>query len=343
MMRATVMYAVLLLALLAGAWAQWTSEPEIDHGDKVVLLPGSSDDITEIRWKGEKSESTVTRRSDDRGTYFWVDHTRWTKKKAPKKDPAEATEDPLEETPPEEPERVAKKSEFKAGPKVDELTTNLSPMLALRRLEVTDADKLEEIGLSAPSATLDVVRGARTQTLEVGGEAYGSRHVYVRRVSDGQIYLVERDLLQTIKYARSRLADHSLFSLKRKKVAAATIQTAQGTVSTTQKNAADKDKARWVRTGAPDEVAEQLTTWMGKALKLKGMRYAGPDDLPEDLQERFQLTLDNGSGTAETLVVSQVGEDGDWYGRSEHTRGLVKLVRSASKSLFDDVGSLFGE
>jgi len=336
MMRATLIYAVLLLGLCVGAWVQWTSEPEVDHGDKVELLSGAAGDVTEIRWKSEKNESTLTRRADDRGTYFWVKYTRWTKK--PK--PSPAAEDADAESSTEEVKPTAKNSEFKAGAKADELLEKLSPMLALRRLEVTDPAKLEEIGLTEPTATLDIVRGDRTQSLEVGGEAYGSRDVYVRKVADGQIYLVQRDLLQTLKYARSRLADHGLFSLERQQVATVRITTTEGTASGEQRNADDKDKAQWVRSESPDEVAAQLTTWMGKVFKLKSMRYADPEAPPEDLQSRFQITLDGSDGTSDTLEVFQVGEDGDWYGRSGHTRGLVKLVRSAAKSLSEDVSGL---
>jgi len=341
MIRATITYGILLVGLLGAAWMEWTKAPQIDRGNKVELLPGSADDITEIRWKSDKSEAVVARRSDERGAYFWVDYTRWTTKKeaAPAPEDGAETDDGAEATE----ERTEKRSAFKAGDKMEEVLTNLSPMLALRRLEVSDADKLEEIGLSEPTAVLEIVRGSRTQSLEVGGEAYGSRDIYVRKTADQQIYLVERELLQTLKYARSRLADHSLFGMDRKNIASATITTSTGTVSVEQRNADDPDKAQWVRVDAPDQVAEQITTWMGKAFKLKSMRYADPANAPEGLEARFQLTLTDAAQSTERLEVFQIGADGDWYGRSEHTRGLVKLVRSAAKALSDDSNSLIAD
>lgn len=344
MIRATMNYGLLLGALMGAAWIEWTNAPEVDHGAKVELLPGAVDDITEIRWTSEKNEATLTRRSDERGTYYWVDYVRWTTKAIPKppeeKDSEEAGESPEPEP---EPERIAKPSQFKAGSKIDELIADLSPMLALRRLDVTDPAKLEEIGLSEPVATLDIVRGERTQSLDVGGEAYGSRHIYVRKQADGQIYLVERQLFQILKYARSRLSDHDLFSIEGTKIRTAIITAPDGAISVVQKNADDKDKAQWVHADNPDTVAEQLTTWMGKALKLKSSNYASPKEEDAALEERFRLVVEDGAGTTETLVVLQAGGEGDWFGHSEHTRGQVKLIRSTAKSLTEDVRSLFGE
>ncbi len=337
MMRATVIYGTALAVLLALSWWQWTAEPEVDRGDKVELLAGKAEAITEIRWTGKKNESTLTRRSDAVGPYFWVDYTRWTQKPVLKTQGEEEDGSPIEPTPPE---RVAKQSVFKASDKAEELLKSLSPMLALRRLDVTGPDKISEIGLDVPEATLEIVRGDSTQVLDIGGEAYGSRHIYVRRRSDGQIYLVERELLQNLKYARSRLADHSLVGTARKDVTRAVLTAEGETLEATQRNPHDAAKAVWVLASDPENAPEQLTTWMAQALKLKGMRYADPAAPPVDLESRLTLQLFDAKGRSETLELLQVGQSGDWYARSEHTRGLVKVVRSAAKSLADDVGSV---
>jgi len=335
MMRSTLTYGVLLAVLLGLSWRQWTSEPEVDRGDKVELFAGKAKDITTVAWTGEKSESTLTRKSDAKGDYIWVESTRWTKKPVVKPSGEEGA--PVEVA---EPERVAKHSVFKASDKAEQLLKDLSPMLALRRLEVTDPEKLEEIGLTIPGATLQITRGGQTQMLDIGGEAYGSRNIYVRRQSDGHVYLVERELLQGLKYARSRLADHSLVGLARKDIARAVITADDETLMITQRFADDAKRAVWVLAEDEDRAPDQLTTWMGQALKLKGMRYADPAQPPADLQPRLTVQFFDAKGAWETLVLLQVGQGGDWYARSEHTRGLVKVVRSAAKSLADDVESV---
>ena len=92
---------------------------------------------------------------------------------------------------------------------------------------------------------------------------------------------------------------------------------------------------------APDDEAEQANDWLDKLLNVKGTKYADPDDPPTDLRPRFALTLKTVDDT-ETIEVMQVGDDGDWYGRSPHTRGLIKLVRSGASDLSEEASTLFG-
>ena len=333
MKRASLINGLVLMVLLGLSWHQWTSEPEVERGQKVELFAGSLSDISVVRWVSEKSEATLTRKSDANGDYTWIESVRWTKKPM-----AKSTEQ--DGAPVAEPERVAKRSVFKASDKVDQLYKDLSPMLALRRPEVSDPDKLEELGLISPKATLEIVRGGQTQALDIGGESYGSRHIYVQRRSDGAVYLVERELLASLKSARSRLADRRLIGMARKDLVRALITADGESLDATQQHADDKNRAVWVLSSDPESAPEQLTTWMTQALKLIGMRYADPGDPPADLQSRLTVQLIDAKGASETLELLQVGKSGDWYARSEHTRGLVKVTRSSAKGLADDVQSV---
>ena len=105
----------------------------------------------------------------------------------------------------------------------------------------------------------------------------------------------------------------------------------------------DKAKATWVRASDPENADEELKTWMDKATKLKGTSYSDPDEPPQDLQLMFRLTLTNETGEKQTLEVSREGDDGDWWGTSEHTRGLIKMLRGPSSGLAEDVASLVGD
>ena len=231
--------------------------------------------MEQVRWVSADSEATISRKKDARGDYFWVDYTRWTENKLPKAR-AEATVDEgtdvastADEADPPQPEKEAKKSAFKSADKAADLMKALSPMVARRSLEVTDSDKLKEIGLDEPSGSIEIVRGGRTQKLEVGGESYGTRDYYVRLVESGKIYLVERDLLQPLKYARTRLPDRSLMETKKVDVVSAMVQKGDDALSLVQVNADDPEKARWALSTTPDVEAEQATTWMGQMLKLR--------------------------------------------------------------------------
>ena len=364
-MKSVAIYGALLAVALGASWLKWTAAPEVQTDGKVVLMQGETDDIERIVWKDDDEEAVLERKEDSRGAYLWVTYTRWQEVAGPKSPdvappepapsevaspdgdapaaPAEgdATADAApaaEEAPP--PEREAKVTVFKSGEAGDKLLTSLSPLLALRKLEGVTDDKLATIGLDAPEASMSISRKGRTRTFDVGGESYGTRDRYVRDTESGEIYLLDDEVLRPLKYARTRLPDRTLFSVAREKVAEATLTGGGGTLRIAQKNADDKAKATWVRAETPDAPAEQLKTWMDKALNLKGTSYADPAEIEGELVPRFQLALKDGAGLTETLEVLQVGDDGDWYARSEHTRGLIKLLRGPTSALSDDVADI---
>ncbi len=355
MMRSVLIYGGLLVASLGIAWARWTAEPTPDLDGQIILLPGDAEDIEKIVWKTEKDEAIIEQRSDELGSYLWVTYTKWKEVpvEAPDEpaetstdEPAEASaegEEPAEVAEPEM-ERVAEVQVFKAGDKGQELLDKLSPLMAIRRLDGVDDEKMEAIGLAEPSGSLQIVRKGRTTTLDVGGEAFGTRDLYLRNTDGGEIFLVDDETVRPLKYARTRLPDRTLLSLEQTHIASATLQDAGGrSLDILQKNAADTENAVWVRTSAPDAEDEQLNTWMEQAIKLKGSGYALPDEQPDDLQPQFTLTLTTEGGDSQTLEVLREGEDGDWWGRSEHTRGLIKLLKGPGKSLADDVSTLLDE
>ena len=355
MTRSVLMYGGLLTLTLGVAWMRWVAEPEPDLDGQIVLLQGDAEDIETIIWKTEDSESVIEQKSDERGSYLWVNHTKWTEQKPvvlPEDTPAEdapaedapAEDAPAEDAPEPEVERVAENQAFKAGEKGAELLASLSPMMAIRRLEGVDDEKLESIGLSEPSGQMVVTRKGRTATLDVGGEAFGTRDIYLRDVEDGAIYLVDDETIRPLKYARTRLPDRTLYSIERKKVASASLSGTLGkTLAIGQKNADDTANAVWIRAASPIEEDEQLNTWMTQAMKLKGSTYASPDTPPEGLVTQFSLTLTTEGGESETLEVLREGEEGDWWGRSEHTRGLIKLLKGPTSSLAEDVDGLLEE
>ncbi len=338
MIRSTQFFAVLLIVAMAAAWNEWSSEEPLDLEGKVVVLEGNAEDVAVVRWVGEDTEATVTRKNDENGEFFWVDYTRWTEKKKPAEMNSSDTGEPVEP----EVERTAKRSVFKSAQRAVSVMKNVSPLAAKRSLDVTDSEKLAQLGLDAPTSRIEIERNGKTEVIEVGAEAYGTRDYYARHVASGRIYMLERDLIQPLKYARTRLPDRTLYSFDRSAIVLSEVSADGQTKSWDQNNADDKQTAHWTPVGQPNEEAEQANDWLDKFLNLKGTKYADPDDPPVSLQVRFSVTLRT-NDKSETVEVLQVGEDGDWYARSAHTRGLIKLVRSAASDLSDGFPGLFGE
>ena len=354
-MRQVIIYATLLVALLVAAWLRWTAEPGADADDVVVLLPGAAEDITAVTWKSKDDEVVFTRKSDAHGDYLWVEHTKWEEKPiagpelppdpaAPPQDPAVPSQDPAAPEPvvPVATERVATRTLFKASAKGDELMASLGPLKAIRKLEAT-AEKLTEIGLDAPTETLVIERKGQAVTLDIGGEAYGTKDRYVRNQGTGEIFLVDDQILKNISFARTRMQDRDLWSLARPAIASIRVASADGRqVEMEQKNADDEAAATWVRRGQETK-DEAITTWLDKALKLKGTSTVDltAADAPKDLQPRFTMTLTpSGKGKPETLEILQDGAEGDWYGRSEHTRATLKLLKAPTRAVNDDLAGL---
>ena len=102
----------------------------------------------------------------------------------------------------------------------------------------------------------------------------------------------------------------------------------------------DTAKAQWVSSSQPEQEDKQLDTWMDKALKLKASSYADGDVVEDALEARFTVELRSESGENLTLEVLQEPEDGGWFARSAHTRGLVKLLTGPTSALAEDVENL---
>ena len=365
MMRSSAIYGSVLLALLGASWMNYTAEPELELDGKVVLVAGEVDDLTKVTWSSRnKDEAIVERKEDALGTYYDVQYTRWTEVKTPEppkppepaapegpKTPEEAAAEPDAPDAPEaphepepEPEYEASVSTFKSGDKGDALFKSLAPLLALRKLDDISDEKLETTGLNDPQDALVLERKGKTIRLDVGGEVYGTRDRYVRDPESGDVYLVDDEVLRPLRYARTRLPDRTLWSFETKRIGSVTIGSPAGSIDILQKNAEDPERATWVRQDAPEEADPQLKTWMDKAFRLKSTSYASEDDDTDGIELLFSLTFTDDKGNSQTLeVLQKPGDDkADYWGRSEHTRGLVKLLRGQTRQLADDVGAVVG-
>jgi hypothetical protein len=358
MIRGVIVYGALLAVTLGASYYRWTHEPDKNLEGKVVVLQGEPDTLDRITWKGKDDEAVIEKKKDDRGDYYWVTYTKWEKKKPDAKDPKDAgsgsgsgadvaaagsgSGSGAEATPvPEEKEAVV--SNFKSGKAATELAASLSPLFAVRKLDDVTPDKLKTIELETPVEHVILDRNGKTTDIELGGESYGTKDRYARIAGTSDIYLIDDEVLRSLKFARTRLPDRDLFPFETAKIDTAVIGDGTSSITLTQKNRDDKDKATWVPADAPDDTSAQYKTWMDKFLKAKASSYVNDADVPKDLELRFQVTLTGEGSPPETVEIYQAGDSGDWYAKSAYTRGYVKMLKSTTSSLAEDVGSLIGE
>lgn len=358
-MKSAAVYGGLLAVLLGASWVRWTAEPALELDGKVIMVAGAPDDILSVTWFAEnKDKAVISRKSDAHGDYYWVDYTRWTEVKAPA--PAAPAEDAAgedaagadagadgdagaEEAAAAEaapaPEYEESHQVFKAADKAEELFADLAPLLALRKLTDIDDEKRKATGLDSATESIEIQKAGKTITIRLGGEVYGTRDRYARIDGAPDIYLVDDELLRPLKYARTRLPDRSLWPFEVKALTKLTLAAGEDSAAFLQKNAADPAKAAWLREGAEADET-QAQTWIEKALKLKSVSYADAEDDTDSLELVFALTLESEEGQTETVEVLKSPDAAEYWARSGHTRGVVKLLRGPTSQLVEDVGTV---
>jgi hypothetical protein len=374
MMRGVVVYGALLAVTLGASYYRWTHEPDKNLEGKVVVLQGEKDTLDKITWKGKDDEAVIEKKKDDKGDFFWVTYTKWEKKKP--EHPETKPEHPDAKgsgsgsgaaaagsgsgsgadvaaagtgsgsgaaVPEKEEEKEPVVSYFKSGKASTDLVTALSPLFAVRKLEDVTPDKLKTIEMETPVEHLLIERNGKTTDIELGGEAYGTKDRYGRIAGTNDIYLIDDEVLRSLKFARTRLPDRDLFPFETPKIESAVVGDGGSSIKLTQKNRDDKDKATWAPADSPDDASAQYKTWMDKFLKTKASSYVNEADVPKGLELRFQVTLHADGGGEETVDVYQDGSAGDWYAKSGYTREYVKMLKSTTSSLSEDVGPLIGE
>jgi hypothetical protein len=329
--RASIVYAALLVGSLGWAYQTWTHEDELALSDKVVILPGKPEQLTSVAFHSKDLELTLELRDDEHGRYAWA-------RAVPLTEPGQEPPPPPEgqPPPPTEPE------EFKVGKAGEPVLEGLAPFVAKRRLEgVTDAD-LADLGLVTPEATLEIVReGKDPKRFELGGNVFGGANVYVRDPDDGTIYLVDAKLIRPLQSGARTLPDRDLTGVDERKAERVTLRVGDRQASFEQHNPDDVDARYWSVAGQAEESPE-ATAWVDKALRLRSSRYVPASETPTDLAHAFDFRVEGEDGKAVTVeVVRSFDDEGQeqYFARSEHTRGLVRLPRAAAAEASADLES----
>lgn len=373
MNKQIVVLSALLGVSLIGSYLSWTSEDGTDADDTIVILDGKPEGIASIAYTADKLTVEMEARADERGAWVWVTTTEQKRKAKPPKshdddhddhpepppveppleggpdvspaDGEEASEEPVEAVP-EEPEYEDLTKTFKAGSSGDDLLADLAPFIAKRALGVVGEDRYADYGLDDPTASLVITRsGKDAKTYQVGGEAYGTRDLYVLDEGSGEVYLVDKNLTKPLKHAPNRMPDRELLGLEMGDVVALRVESADGARELEHRNRADP-KASFFAAPGVEEKDDTFEAWLDKALALKSDGYVQADEAPTGLETAFTLQLATGNGN--TVLVVSTGTDGEgetgWYASSEHTRGnLVKLHTSQASEASADLDAVFDE
>lgn len=315
MNKAVPVYAILLVLGLGLSWNRYTSD-ETQAREGIVLLDVKKDELQKLVYGSPDLTVNVEIRKDDLGSYPWIVITEVKKKRTPDGET-----------------REEKTLRFRGGADAEKLLEKWQPLMAMRQLDqVTDEQQLT-FGLKEIDTTIQLAWGGKSTTLDLGGETYGTKDRYVRDQSTGQIFVVSKDAIQNLKFARTKLKENRLTALEEAKITSISLAKGSQTASWSQKNIDDRAAAYWERDGATKDAS--FDNWLDKALKLKSTDYVQPDEEPKELVTLFEMTLRSADGKTETLQFLQSGED--WYARSSFTRALVKVNKASIKEVDDEV------
>ncbi len=337
MSRSVWIYAVLLVASLGWAYQTWTHEDELALQDKVVVVPGTPDELSLVVYRSEDLELRLELREDEQGRYAWG-HAIPTAQQEPAPEPEGETEGDPPPPPPPAPEP----EQFKVGRSGDTVIESLAPFVAKRRLEGISDDELADLGLAEPAATLEITReGKEPRTFELGGNVFGGANVYVRDPADGAIYLVQATLIKSLQSGARTLPDRDLIGLDVRNLVRLSLQVGERQASFTHKNPDDQQARFWAVAGESDKSPE-ADAWISKVLRMRSSRYVQDDEVPVDLAHAFDYEVEADDGTTVRVeVLRNFDDEGQeqYFARSAHTRGLVRLPRGVASEASVDLES----
>jgi hypothetical protein len=338
MRKQVIVYGVLLVLALGGAYRVWTNPTEVETGESVTVLSGDKDELERVRYTSTKLDLTIEMKSDDLGRYGWV---RAEPLAAADAAPDPAVPDP--ENPHAPPKDDGATAEFKAGKAGAAALDGLMPFKAKRQLDGITDEKLAELGLAEPEATLEIVRGGREPVVyEIGGNVYGGANVYVREAATGKVYVVDAKVIRPLQSGKQTLPDREIVGFETKLLKDMTVNGGEASASFEQHNPDDPEAVYWSTAGGTTK-NEAAAAWIDKALRMRASGYVQSDENPGQLENVFSFAVTTTDGKSITVKVQRGYDDnGDdqWYAQSEHTRGLVKLQRALAAEVAADLANV---
>jgi hypothetical protein len=344
-MKQVIVLSLALSAALVGSYLTWTDDSEeIDEG-RTAVYPASGAELERIAWKTETRDVSVTKRSDERGEYYWIDSTE---RVVPKvlEDTPEPTdgEEPVDGEEPTDGEPLTPETDVSAEP--TETTTSFlgsadaaglwaayAPLMALRELPTDGSVPDATFGLAEPTGTIEVTRRGQPLVLTIGGETYGRKDRYVRH--DGHTYLVDDGDLRPLQFATTRLVERSLYPQAEADIEQITVRYNGTTDTFVQRNRDDKTKAYWAREARPEEQDDAAETWIGKLLKLKLRSYVDGSTVgPLEPVFSFEVT---GGESWPVEVFRSTTDEKLFYAKGPFNRSMVELTSSIAKNIVDDL------
>lgn len=336
--RDLALQGALAVVALVAAYLVWQRAPSGAPGDvTVVELPARA--LDKVRYEDEARYVELYRDAQSRDT-LWVRLGYKPSKGLPAAEGTDAGSvpgtdggasgtvaqggqdagtPPLAATPPQPPPRELRANEVAA-----KLFPRFAPLRATRALGVLEAKKLEEVGLTTSQRKLTLTLGGKVETFTLASTTGGWGTPYLRRESDGQVFLLGPALLPDLENATSRLVDRRLHTFDLGDFDAVVISSGGASRTFTATGKAPNPVAL-APEEAPDKPDEFTRNWHDRVWRLMPLDLLGRDEQPTggEPKEAFRVEYRRGGKSVGELTVAR-GTDG-FFARTEHTPGWVRL------------------
>ena len=352
-MRSTPVWgwtAALLISMVA-AYMTWTRDRSKPVSD-VVVLNLKKGDVTSVTLTAPNLTAELVARSKD---VQWVTVTRMVEVRRATADGGTAgplpapqlagtdggTATAVDAGPPPREKQV---NAFRGNASAAGTLDKFAPLQALRDLGKLEGAALEPFGLAAPKQTLTVQAKGNTHTFEVGEKPFGSSDCYLRRPSDGQVFIISGTIISDLENAPGRLMDRRLHAFKLLDVERVQVDTPQGPREMLQFKRVENDgkDAYWSDSSAPQAHNEMYQTWVQKVHRLYASKFLEPETTPKDTRPVMTLTWWAGKDKLGQLDLQVTGDEGNptYYARSENTLAWVELSKVSAGEVARDVKGL---
>ncbi|HWZ88459.1 MAG TPA: DUF4340 domain-containing protein [Polyangiaceae bacterium] len=221
----------------------------------------------------------------------------------------------------------------------DELLKTLAPLHALRAVGKIEGTRAEEFGLDKPDGTLKMTIAGKPQSLVIGSATPGGSERYAKSAA-GDVYAISGDIVQSLLFAESRLAERDLQDFKPEEVT--NVKILKGGKSRDLSRVPDKVEG-WADAATPTKLDETAGNWMAKLGRLhvqdwveKPSAPVGPDNTV------VSVAYFAGKKPLGTLDLYKVpGEKGSEYvAKTAYGRWYAKVVTSTAEQVEQDSGSV---
>ena len=223
----------------------------------------------------------------------------------------------------------------------DRLLERASPPMATRDLGIASTERRTDLGLEASSKRLQLDTrpgagaGAALVPVSIPGVLFtfgvstppGASGAYLL-APDGRLWLIQDALIQDLSAASSRLVDRRLHAFRSDEPDALQIQLDGRTRAYVVRKA--QGSPRLAPAEAPDAPSSEATAWADRVWKLAPLEVLGTGETPREGTPVTALRVDYLRARKPLGFLELARAGNEWFARTEHTAGWVRLAAQAS-------------